>query len=154
MSGLRIQRSARAALSTLFLIVALTAPTIAQKLERVEIVTRSGVHVFDVELALTADERSKGLMFRKELAEGRGMLFDFEGEGPIMMWMKNTYVSLDMLFFDPDGRITHIHRRAKTLSEDIISSGGTVGGVLEILAGEADRRGIRVGDRMVLPRLR
>jgi uncharacterized membrane protein (UPF0127 family) len=69
------------------------------------------------------------------------------------MWMKNTYVSLDMLFFNGDGVITHIQSRAEPQSENIISSGGEVAGVLELLAGEAQRRGIKVNDRILLPRM-
>src|SRR5262245_20191102 len=73
-----------------------------------EIVTKSGVHVFAIELAITNEERAKGLMFRKELAEGRGMLFDFKPDQEVTMWMKNTYLSLDMIFIRSDGRILRI----------------------------------------------
>jgi uncharacterized membrane protein (UPF0127 family) len=69
------------------------------------------------------------------------------------MWMKNTYVPLDMVFFDAKGRILRIHEHAEPLSEDIIDSGVEVAGVLEILAGEASRRGLAVGDRLLHPRL-
>jgi uncharacterized membrane protein (UPF0127 family) len=79
------------------------------------------------------------------------MLFLLDPPRPMDMWMKNTYVSLDMLFFGADGRITHIQRRAEPQSERIISSGGEVAGVLELLAGETDRRGIRIGDRIIMP---
>jgi uncharacterized membrane protein (UPF0127 family) len=120
----------------------------------VAIERQGGRDTFSVWLALTSAEQQQGLMWIRQLPRDAGMLFMLDAPRPMDMWMKNTYVSLDMLFFDAGGRITHIHRRAGTLSENIISSGGTVGGVLEILAGEADRRGIRVGDRIVLPRLR
>jgi uncharacterized membrane protein (UPF0127 family) len=116
--------------------------------EPLEIVTRSGVHVFDVELAVTPDERSKGLMFRRELPPGRGMLFDFEGEGPVAMWMRNTYVSLDMFFIRADGRIARIAENTKPLSEEIIPSGTPVKAVLELVAGTAKRLGIAPGDRV------
>jgi uncharacterized membrane protein (UPF0127 family) len=112
---------------------------------------QGGRDTFRVWLALTPAEQQQGLMWIRQLPRDAGMLFLLDPIRPMDMWMKNTYVSLDMLFFDADGRITRIHRRARTLSEDIISSGGTVGGVLEILAGEADRRGIREGDRILLP---
>ena len=125
-------------------------PVLAQdgKLERVEIVTRSGVHVFDVEMAVTPEERSKGLMFRRELPPGRGMLFDFEGEGPIAMWMKNTYISLDMIFIRADGRIARIAENTVPHSEATISSGAPVKAVLEVIAGTAKRLGIAPGDRV------
>ena len=69
------------------------------------------------------------------------------------MWMKNTYISLDMLFLDGTGRITHIVQRTTPLSEDIVSSGGEVAGVLELAAGEVRRRGIALGDRVIHPAL-
>jgi uncharacterized membrane protein (UPF0127 family) len=117
----------------------------------VSIERQGGRDTFRVWLALTPAEQQQGLMWIRQLPRDAGMLFLLDPARPMDMWMKNTYVSLDMLFFDTGGRITRIHRRAATLSEDIISSGGTVGGVLEILAGEADRRGIREGDRILLP---
>jgi uncharacterized membrane protein (UPF0127 family) len=103
-------------------------------------------------MAMTSAEQQQGLMWIRELPRDRGMLFLLDPVRPMDMWMKNTYLSLDMLFFDAAGRITHIHPNAKPQSEDIISSQGTVAGVLELLAGEAQRRGIREGDRIVLPR--
>jgi uncharacterized membrane protein (UPF0127 family) len=119
--------------------------------EPLEIVTRSGVHVFDVELAVTPDERSKGLMFRRELPPGRGMLFDFEGEGPVAMWMRNTYVSLDMVFIRADGVVHRIEAHTEPLSERIIASQGPVTAVLELAAGEAERLKLRPGDRVLHP---
>jgi len=65
-------------------------PAVSADLETLEIATKSGVHVFAVEVARTDADRAKGMMFRRELAEGRGMLFEFEPERPIAMWMKNT----------------------------------------------------------------
>jgi uncharacterized membrane protein (UPF0127 family) len=132
---------------TVFLFFAVS-PAGTQALERVEIVTRSGVHVFDVELANTPDERSKGLMFRRELPQGRGMLFDFGGEGPISMWMKNTFISLDMLFIRADGTIARIAQNTTPQSEETIPSGAPVKAVLEVIAGTAKRLGIAPGDRV------
>lgn len=137
----------------LFLLIALaclfqSGPGDAEALERLEVVTRNGVHVFDVELAVTPAERSKGLMFRRELPHGRGMLFDFSGEGPVAMWMRNTYVSLDMIFIRADGRIARIAENTEPLSEKTISSGVPVKAVLEVVAGTAKRLGIAPGDRV------
>lgn len=126
----------------------LAASAFAANLERVEIVTQSGVHVFDVELAATPDERSKGLMFRRELPPGQGMLFDFSGEGHVSMWMKNTYISLDMIFIRADGRIARIAENTEPLSETTIPSGVPVKAVLEVPAGTARRLGIALGDRV------
>jgi uncharacterized membrane protein (UPF0127 family) len=116
-----------------------------------EIISKNGVHVFSVELARTDEERGRGLMFRKELPEGRGMLFDFSPDQDVMMWMKNTYVSLDMIFIRADGRILHIAENTEPLSERTISSGGRVRGVLEVVAGTAKRLGIAPGDRVAHP---
>jgi uncharacterized membrane protein (UPF0127 family) len=124
------------------------APLHAQKLEKLEIITRTGVHVFDVEMAVTPDERSKGLMYRKEMPGTQGMLFDFEGEGPIAMWMKNTYLSLDMIFIRADGRIARIAESTTPLSEATVQSGAPVKAVLEVLGGTAKRLGIAPGDRV------
>jgi len=126
-------------------------PASTEALERLEIVTRNGVHVFDVEIAVTPEERSKGLMFRRELPHGQGMLFDFNGEGPVAMWMRNTYVSLDMFFIRADGRIARIAENAEPLSEATIASGVPVKAVLEVVAGTAKRLGIAPGDRVAHP---
>lgn len=117
----------------------------------VTIERRDGRDSFRVWLALTPAEQQQGLMWIRQLPAAQGMLFLLEAPRPMDMWMKNTYLSLDMLFFDAAGRITHIEHRAEPQSERIISSGGTVAGVLEILAGEARRRGIQTGDRLLLP---
>src|SRR5262249_46661379 len=73
-------------------------PAAPVDLHTLEIVSRSGVHVFSVELAVTDAERARGLMFRRELPEGQGMLFDFGRDQDIAMWMKNTFIPLDMVF--------------------------------------------------------
>jgi uncharacterized membrane protein (UPF0127 family) len=110
---------------------------------------RGGRDTLQIWLAQTPDEQQQGLMFIQQLPADYGMLFVLDAPRPMNMWMKNTYVSLDMLFVDGQGRITHIVERAKPLSEDIISSGGQVAGVFEMAAGEVQRRGIAVGDRLI-----
>lgn len=113
-----------------------------------EITSRSGVHVFSVEMAVTDEERARGLMYRKELPEGQGMLFDFKRDQTVTMWMRNTYVSLDMIFIRADGRIARIAADTEPLSERIISSGGSVRAVLEVIAGTTKKLGIAPGDRV------
>jgi uncharacterized membrane protein (UPF0127 family) len=127
------------------------APGRAEELKTLEVASKTGVHIFSVEVADTDAERSKGLMFRKHLAEGRGMLFDFREEGPVGMWMKNTYISLDMLFIRGDGRILRIATNTEPLSTRIVSSGGPVRAVLEVAAGTARKFGIAPGDRVAFP---
>ena len=86
-------------------------------------------------------------MFRRQLPEGRGMLFDFEQE-PVSFWMQNTYISLDMIFITGDGRILRIAESTEPLSERLIPSGGPVRAVLEVIAGTARKLGIAPGDRV------
>ena len=116
-----------------------------------EIATKTGVHIFAIEMATTDDEKQKGLMYRKELADGKGMLFDFSPEQQISMWMKNTYISLDMIFIRADGRILRIAENTPTESDKIIPSGGPVRAVLEVVAGTAKKLGIAPGDRVGSP---
>ncbi|MGD9920733.1 MAG: DUF192 domain-containing protein [Pseudorhodoplanes sp.] len=116
-----------------------------------EIVTKDGVHVFSVEMARTDEERQKGLMFRKELPEGKGMLFDFKPDQDVSMWMRNTYIPLDMLFINGDGTIRRIAENTVPLSEKTIASGGPVRGVLEVIGGTTKKLGIRAGDKVAHP---
>jgi uncharacterized protein len=116
-----------------------------------EIVTKNGVHVFTVEMAQTDEERQKGLMFRKELPEGKGMLFDFKPDQDVAMWMRNTYIPLDMLFINADGTIRRIAENTEPLSEKTITSGGPVRGVLEVIGGTAKKLGIAAGDKVAHP---
>ena len=126
-------------------------PARAADMQTFEIVTKSGVKVFNVEIARTTEERERGLMYRKELPDGQGMLFDFSPEQDVSMWMRNTYVSLDMIFIRADGRILRIAENTTPLSERIISSGGPVKAVLEVMAGTARKDGIAPGDRVAGP---
>jgi uncharacterized membrane protein (UPF0127 family) len=126
-------------------------PARAASVQPLEIATKSGVQVFSVEMATTEEEKTTGLMYRKELADGKGMLFDFSPEQQISMWMKNTYISLDMIFIRADGRILRIAENTEPLSTAIISSGGLAKGVLEVIAGTAQKYGIKPGDRVAHP---
>jgi uncharacterized protein len=138
------------------LILALFAfrPAVAADEQTLEIVTRSGVHSFTVELAATDEARSKGLMYRRELPEGRGMLFDFKQDQNAAMWMKNTYIPLDMIFIRADGRIQRIAENTRPESEKIITAGAPVRAVLEVIGGTARKLGIRAGDRIAHPLFR
>jgi uncharacterized membrane protein (UPF0127 family) len=92
-------------------------------------------------------------MFRASLARDTGMLFLWEDEAPRRMWMKNTMVPLDMIFFDKEGRIIHIEHTATPYTEETISSGGAAQGVLELAGGTSRRLGIAAGDWIVHPLL-
>jgi hypothetical protein len=123
----------------------------AASVQPLEIVTKSGVKVFWVEMATTEQEKETGLMYRKELADGKGMLFDFSPEQQVSMWMKNTFISLDMIFIRADGRILRIAENTEPQSTAIIASQGLAKGVLEVIAGTAKKYGIAPGDRVAHP---
>jgi uncharacterized protein len=120
----------------------------AAELQTVEIASKTGVHAFQVEMAVTPEEKEHGLMFRRELPEGQGMLFDFQFDQNVAFWMKNTYIPLDMLFIRADGRILRIAENTEPLSERNIPSGGPVRAVLEVIGGTAKKLGIAAGDRV------
>jgi hypothetical protein len=120
-------------------------------LERLEIVTASGIHEFSVEVMRGGPQRERGLMFRRFLPRERGMLFDFATERPVMMWMKNTYLPLDMIFIGRAGKVVGLAENTEPLSEKIIPSGAPAYGVLEVNAGTAARIGLRIGDSVRHP---
>jgi len=123
----------------------------AAGLQTLEIAGKTGVHQFSVEVVDNDADRAKGLMFRKELAEGKGMLFDFKHEQDVAFWMENTYIPLDMLFIRADGRILRIAENTEPLSTRMIPSGGPVLAVLEVIGGTARKLGIAPGDRVASP---
>ena len=143
--------SRRALVAWLFAAALFAQPLRAAELQPLEIATKNGVQVFQVELADTDEERARGLMYRREVPEGYGMLFDFKKDQEVTMWMENTYVSLDMLFIRSDGRIARIAENTEPLSRRIVSSGGPVRAVLELVGGSARRLGIAAGDRVAHP---
>ena len=109
----------------------------------------AGARTFRVEVARTGLQRMRGLMFRRHLAADAGMLFLFDGEAPVSMWMRNTYIPLDMLFIARGGRIVRIAERTVPFSEVPIPSGEPVVAVLELNAGTVSRLGIRPGTRVL-----
>lgn len=123
----------------------------AAAVEPMEIVTATGAHRLRVEVARTQKEREKGLMFRTSLPEDGGMLFDFHEERPVSMWMRNTPLSLDMVFVGRDGRVVSLALGAEPYSERIISSGAPALAVIELNAGMAKRLSIAVGDEVRHP---
>ncbi len=123
-----------------------TGPT-----ESLTIVTASGSHPFAVEVMRTPAQLQKGLMFRRSMPEDHGMLFDFKKPQPVMMWMRNTYIPLDMVFIAASGRVVRVAPNTRPMSDNIIRSGGVVLGVLELNAGTAARIGLKPGDKVVFP---
>jgi uncharacterized membrane protein (UPF0127 family) len=103
---------------------------------------------FKVELAVTPEEQSRGLMFRKNLASDAGMLFVNKGDELRSFWMKNTYIPLDILFINSSNEVKYIHYGAKPLDETSIHSQHPVQYVLEVNAGKARKCNIRQGSKM------
>jgi uncharacterized membrane protein (UPF0127 family) len=131
-----------------FLFFAAAAVAQPQKFEPLTIVSGSARHAFQVEVMREEADRAQGLMYRRSIAPDRGMLFDFGRVEPVSMWMKNTYISLDMLFIRPDGTVARVAADTEPLSTRTISSGEPVVGVLEVPAGTAARLAIKAGDRV------
>jgi uncharacterized protein len=147
MPGVRLARWAPALLAVALMACAAELARAAEP-QTLEIASKTGVHAFQVEMAVTPEEKERGLMFRRELPEGQGMLFDFQLDQNVAFWMKNTYISLDMIFIRGDGRILRVAENAEPLSERNIPSGGPVRAVLEVIAGTAKKLGIAAGDRV------
>ena len=110
-------------------------------------------HTFDVWLADTPTRQAQGLMFVRSLPAARGMLFVHPSPRPISMWMKNTYIPLDMVFIDDRGRIQQIIANTKPHSLDLVRSTEPALAVLELAGGEAQRLGLRPGQRVIHPAL-
>lgn len=112
--------------------------------------TSSGKVVnFKVWLADSPRREEQGLMYIHSLDLHAGMLFLFPGNQPVAMWMKNTYIPLDLLFLDTHGKIDYIAADATPLSEKIIGPPTTEFAVLELKGGACDALGIKVGDRVL-----
>lgn len=109
------------------------------------LVTSSGEHRIEIEVAETDQEKSLGLMFRTSLGADKGMLFPYDHPQEVTMWMRNTFISLDMVFIRADGVVHRIEERTEPMSERLIESHGPVTGVLELEAGSAARLGIVPG---------
>lgn len=112
----------------------------------VTITTRKGTHRYRVEVAATPGQQATGMMYRREMAADTGMLFPMNPPRDASFWMRNTYVSLDIIFIGADGRVLNVAERAEPLSDRLVSSRGPAAAVLELKAGEAKRIGLAPGD--------
>lgn len=115
--------------------------------------TADGPVSFKAEVVDTQELRSKGLMFRQELAPNAGMLFDFQEERKVAFWMRNTFIPLDMIFVRADGIIANIHVNARPQDPTSIPSDGPVRFVFEIPGGRTVEIGLKAGDRLEHPRI-
>ncbi|MBQ2811250.1 MAG: DUF192 domain-containing protein [Alphaproteobacteria bacterium] len=119
-----------------------------ENLSQMVITTADGDVIYMVETANTQEEMSQGLMNRKQLRADSGMIFDINGAQGISMWMKDTYIPLDMLFVNQKGEIVWIYGNATPLSTTLIKPDVTepLAAVIEINAGDVQKHNIKVGD--------
>jgi len=119
--------------------------------EPLQLMTATGAHDLKIERAVTPEAQALGLMYRTELAADSGMLFVHDKPRDVAMWMKNTYIPLDMVFLKADGTVHRIEHKTEPHSEAMISSNGPVAAVLEIAGGAAERYGLKPGDKVRHP---
>lgn len=117
---------------------------------QMRLVSNGASHTFTVELAVTRSQHHRGLMYRQTIPPDTGMIFDFGRTRPIVMWMKDTPASLDMLFADENKVIVHVVANTVPLSRDLIQSPRQARYVVELAGGTAERLGIGVGWRFEL----
>ena len=141
-----------AAFAVVFVLLVFSAGTggaqESTKREPLVIITSTGEHKFEVEIAASRTEQARGLMFRRSLASEHGMLFVYPKTQYVSMWMRNTYISLDMIFIRADGRVHRIERATQPLSDRIIESGERIKAVLELVAGAAGKIKLKTGDQV------
>ena len=116
--------------------------------EQVIIATDRGDVAFATEMATNDETRARGLMFRRSMGEREAMLFHWQPPIKVSMWMRNTYISLDMLFVTSDGTVVYIQPNTVPHSLDVISAGRDVSAVMEVVAGTVAKLGIKPGDRL------
>jgi uncharacterized membrane protein (UPF0127 family) len=163
----RIAASLRKPLSFLVVLVLLTAAACQAQEEiderhlmdldsfpKAKLEIRSGkeTHSFDIWVAETPRQQQQGLMFVRDLPADRGMLFVAKEPRVFDMWMKNTYIPLDMVFIGADGRISSIAANTTPHSLSIVSSKVPVGAIVELKGGEAGRLALHTGDKVTWTR--
>lgn len=111
-----------------------------------------GNQVIQLEVAKTAEQQEIGLMYRKELAANRGMLFPFGSPRPVGFWMKNCFINLDMVFLR-DGKVESIATNVPPCTKEpcpIYNSKVPIDQVIELRGGRAQELGLKVGDRLTV----
>ena len=140
--------------SVLFSLLFLAGPALASEevvrlpVEQVIVTSDRGDIAFATEIATSDETRSRGLMFRRSMGEREAMLFHWPRPRLVSMWMRNTYISLDMLFVTADGTVVHVQADTVPESLQVLSAGREVSAVMEVVAGTAAKLGIRPGSRL------
>lgn len=132
-------------------VVAWAGPVLSAETTTATLVTDSGEHTLTLEVADTPETRATGLMYRRSLDGIDGMLFLFGDSAPRAMWMKNTYISLDILFLDKAGQVTTVIEGAEPLSTETLPSDGPAFGAVELPAGAVERLDVGAGDTLRHP---
>lgn len=114
---------------------------------QVSFITAKGKFAYKVEIARTAEQQACGMMFRETMDARTGMAFPMQPPRATGFWMENTIVPLDIIFVSPAGRVLNV-RRGQPYSRDVLQSAGVTAEVIELSAGEADRIGLKPGDRV------
>jgi uncharacterized membrane protein (UPF0127 family) len=118
---------------------------------RVTLVDAYGAkHVVQVEIAATHDSRTRGLMWRKSLADGKGMLFIFKEQQQLNFWMRNTLIPLDMIFIDKELKIAGAVERAEPRTLTSRGVGGAQMFVLEVPGGWVSKVGLKPGSAITI----
>jgi uncharacterized membrane protein (UPF0127 family) len=114
---------------------------------KVVFTTAKGQFTYQVEVARTADQQACGMMFRETMAPRTGMSFPMQPPRATGFWMENTILPLDIIFVSPAKRVLNV-QRGQPYSRDVLPSAGVAADVIELAAGEADRIGLKPGDRV------
>jgi len=132
-----------------------SAPALFPSLQQAKLQAKTalGTHDFSVWIAADDESRARGLMFVRELPPDHGMLFLFEFPQEVAFWMKDTVLSLDLIFVDPAGKVLNVAANARPYSLDPIESQGRAIAVLEVVAGTARKIGLKPGDAISFPSL-
>ena len=127
--------------------VAAACPNAGLATMPVVLVTAKGRYRYVLDVAASGDEQQCGLMYRKAMPRGVGMVFPFDRPRSASFWMENTPLPLDLIFVGADNRVVSVSR-GKPYSRDLIDSHGIAASVIELNAGEAKRIGLKAGDRV------
>ena len=126
---------------------AASCPNTGLRTTKVAFETGKGRFTYRMEVAATPDEQACGMMFREKMSRDTGMAFPMTPPRPTGFWMENTAVALDIIFVSPAGRVLN-YRRGQPYSREVLSSVGATAEVIELAAGEAERIGLKPGDRV------
>lgn len=126
---------------------AATCPNSGLRKANVAFETAKGRFTYKIEIAATAEEQACGMMFRDRMAPGTGMAFPMQPPRVTGFWMENTPLPLDIIYVSPAGRVLNV-RRGQPYSREVLNSAGVTADVIELAAGEADRIGLKPGDRV------